>query len=96
MLPLSSGRFQQLSDFSLLIRSVTYNEAGIYTCRVADNIGHTASQSIRVVIAFKKFKRDTDYLFTDVIAARHKSISTSDYKSSMNGILTFNFMFFLF
>ncbi|KAG1650386.1 Papilin [Nymphon striatum] len=84
MLPLSSGRYQQLTDFSLLIRSVTYNEAGIYTCRAADNIGHIASQSIRVVIVFKKYKRDTDYLFTDVIATRQKIISASNSKNSMN------------
>lgn len=46
MLPLSSEIYEQDSDYTLLIRSVTLQTLGIYTCQAFNAIGKPASWSV--------------------------------------------------
>ncbi|XP_067129548.1 papilin-like isoform X2 [Centruroides vittatus] len=48
MLPTTSARFQQFPDYSLLIRTVTYQDIGVYTCQAYNGIGAMATLDISV------------------------------------------------
>lgn len=48
MVPLSSEIYEQDSDYTLLIRSVTLSTLGVYTCQAFNAIGKAASWSITV------------------------------------------------
>lgn len=46
MLPFSSERYEQLRDFSLLIRLVTLRDLGPYTCQAYNGLGRADSWTI--------------------------------------------------
>lgn len=48
MLPTTSARYQQFPDYSLLIRTVTYQDVGAYTCQAYNGIGPMAVLTISV------------------------------------------------
>ncbi|GIY07736.1 papilin [Caerostris darwini] len=50
MLPLSSRRYEQLSSYALLIRSVVYEDAGEYSCHAHNGIGSGAIFKVTLII----------------------------------------------
>lgn len=46
MLPLSSESFEQDTEYSLLIRSVTISNLGVYTCQAYNGVERPASWSV--------------------------------------------------
>ncbi|XP_055949212.1 papilin-like isoform X1 [Argiope bruennichi] len=50
MLPLSSRRYEQLSSYALLIRSVAYEDAGEYSCHAHNGIGSGALFKVTLII----------------------------------------------
>ncbi|CAL1266771.1 unnamed protein product [Larinioides sclopetarius] len=50
MLPLSSRRYEQLSSYALLIRSVVYEDAGEYSCHAHNGIGSGAIFKVSLII----------------------------------------------
>ncbi|CAL1301925.1 unnamed protein product, partial [Larinioides sclopetarius] len=50
MLPLSSRRYEQLSSYALIIRSVVYEDAGEYSCHAHNGIGSGAIFKVSLII----------------------------------------------
>ena len=60
MLPLSSERYEQFRDFSLLIRKVSFRDLGPYTCQAYNGYVRAYSLSITVQAIGPVYSVDTD------------------------------------
>lgn len=54
MLPLSSRRYEQLSNYALLIRSVVYEDGGDYACNAHNGIGNGSIYKVTLIIEFQQ------------------------------------------
>jgi len=50
MLPFSSERYEQVRDYSLLIRMLERADLGPYTCQAYNGLGRAASWTITLIV----------------------------------------------
>lgn len=60
MLPLSSERYEQFRDYSLLVRRVSFRDLGPYTCQAYNGYGRPSSYTITLQAIGPVYSVDAD------------------------------------
>lgn len=60
MLPLSSERFEQFRDYSLLIRRVSFRDLGPYTCQAYNGYGRPSSYTVTLQAVGPVYSTDVE------------------------------------
>lgn len=60
MLPLSSERYEQFRDYSLLVRRVSFRDLGPYTCQAYNGYGRPCSFTITLQAIGPVYSTDVD------------------------------------